>query len=308
MVKIVYKDKDDGSELGCVEFKDLSQVLIPDFKHNKHDVFLRNTFKTKTNVPLWKIVSLDIKGNIIEIVLESKFPPDSLGEYARKQLKKPATILRSKQFQLVEVEFGFQQDVFDGISRTRNESSCIALMPGELHKKRPCVVIHCEDEKAQVLPLTTQGDDKNPKQMSVSQESFSGLSKRYTASDSHILLSMMQTVSVFRIFPMKNQQGNYSNNYSSNKLSTKDKALLNNLLAQNYAKQTFDELSNSQRQLDDLKNEKAKLLNTLNRYKVDSKSLEDQSKEYYDYLTKLSLYVDIEFDDFEHLKKQIDAL
>lgn len=308
MVKVIYKNNDNGSELGSIEFSGLSEVLIPDFKLEKHAVFLRHIFESKADILLWKIASLDVGDKVIEISLDEQISPSSLGTFARAQRKKPATLLRSNQFQLVEVEFGFQQDIFDGANRKRNEVACVALMPGELHKKRPCIIIHCEDEKAQILPLTTKGDDRHPKQMPISSNSFNGLSDRYTKNDSHLLLSMMQTVSVFRIFPMKNNRGNYSNDYSRNKLCNQDKDSLLKLLALNYAKQTLDELGNTRIQLDKVKQEKARLLDNLTKQKESNTELTVSSEDYWDYLTKLARYVDIKFDDAKTLKDEIDAL
>lgn len=293
MARIEYKNNENGELLGVVTCSDMSEVLIPDFKPEKHDVFLRNTFVSEPDFCLWQVMGIEIEDRLVEINLNPMISPDSLGVFARKQKKKPSTILTSREIQLVEVEFGFQQDVFDGDNRKRNEKSSIALMPGEIHKKRPCAVLHCEDEKAQVIPLTTSvGTGKpHPKKMSVSEDSFSGLSNRYIAKESQLLLSMIQTVSVYRIFPMKNKQGKYSNDYSKHKLCREDKVALQKLLANTYAKKTFDELTNSNNLLHGLKQEKMKILRTSQDLKNTVVGLTEMNQTYRDTLLKLLTFI-----------------
>lgn len=289
MLLIKYKNYENDDVLGEVTYADISETLIPDFKPEKHDVFVRMVFSSMPSECLWQVVSLEINQNVSEVYLRSMPSPDSLGIFAKKQRKRASNILASRQFNLVEVEFGFQQDVFDGVSRKRNETSSVALMPGEIHKKRPCVVLACEDEKAQVIPLTTSANIGrcHPKKIPISVDSFKSLSKRYTKKESQLLLSMIQTVSVYRIFPMKNQKGNYSHDYAKHKLCAKDKKSLNEALANIYAKSTIDELTNANSSLERLKSEKARILKTYKEVKETVNHLESDNQRYRDTLMKL---------------------
>ena len=308
MTKVIYKNNADDKILGSIEYSDLSEVLIPDFKPDKHKIFLRHVFKSRPEVHLWLVVSLDVDNHSVIISLDEKTSPDSLGEFARKQMKKPASILRPNQFQLVEVEFGFQQDIFNGADRKRNELISIALMPGELHKKRPCIVLRCENETVQVLPLTTKGTVDNPRNMPISEESFNGLSSRYREQPSKVLASMIQTVSVFRIYPMKNHKGMFSHDYPKHKLCAQDKRALVRLLGSNYAKSTFAELTNTSNQLANLQTEKAKLLDSIKKHKHCQEDLVQKLERSELYLGRLAQFLGISFEGLDDLLSQIDAL
>lgn len=257
---VKYIGHECGTILGCAIFTDISEVLIPDFKVNKHDVYMRHCFKNEPGITLWKVTDLKTDGGEISIYVLGMDSSDSLGHFAKKQYRKPATILRNNQYQLVEVEFGFQQDVFSDTSKSRNENFSVALMPGELHKKRPCIVIHCEDEKAQVIPLTSQPSIRHPKQLLISDESFKDLSVRYTKNNSAALISMIQTVSVFRIYPMKNKDGHYRNDYANHKLCQLDKKALIELLGKTYSSATLRDNSSLTKRIDSLNKEKKRLL------------------------------------------------
>lgn len=291
---------DAGIALGNAVFTDISEILIPDFKVEKHDVYMRYCFKSKPDTTVWKVIDLVINGTKITIHLLGVSAPESLGNFAQNQFsKKPSTILRSNQYQLVEVEFGFQQHIFSSELKGKNKNSSIALMPGELHKKRPCIVIHCEDEKAQIIPLTTRPSPGHPKQLPISRESFNGLSSRYKKNDSSALISMVQTVSVYRIFPMRNKDGNYSNDYIKHKLCKIDKSALIDILSKTYAKAIISEASALALRLESMTNEKKKLLQNLESLKESIKTKDAENEQYKTSIRSAAQYLDLEgsFDD-----------
>lgn len=307
MITTVKYIDDTGVALGGTVFSDISEVLIPDFDAAKHDVYMRYCFKSKPETSVWKVINLVIIGAEITISLSGVSSPESLGNFAQSQFKKPSTILRSNQFQLVEVEFGFQQHVFSAELKGKNKNTSIALMPGELHKKRPCIVMYCEDEKAQVIPLTTRPTRKHPKQLPISKESFNSLSNRYTKNDSSALISMLQTVSVYRVFPMKNNKGNYSNDYTRHKLCKSDKDGLAEILGKTYSKSIMSEKAALSIRLESMKSEKKKLLQNLELLKERIKTKDTENERYKASIHSAAQFLDLD-DSLEGIIQKISEL
>lgn len=307
VVEVKFIETEKSTTLATIVFESFQHILIPDFKPKRHSVFLRQSFEGHEGA-LWKVDSLDIDELAVSISLTELESPKSVGLFAKEQAKKPATILRTGQYQLVEVEFGCQQDQLDANSqRKRNEKNPLALMPGELHKKRPCIVISCDDDKVQIIPLTSQGCDTNPKQLAISEASFSGLSKRYTEKNSHALVSMMQTVSAFRVYPMKNANGRYDYRFQSSKLDRADKAALKEKLGKLYASSTITDLQNEQRRNSQLSQEKARLLDTLAKSKQSQTKLTVNNSSLTSTLEQLADFFDISWNNHEELQELLLA-
>lgn len=307
MVAVKFIETEKSTTLAAIKYESFQHVLIPDFKPNKHSVFLRQSFEDHEG-SLWKVDSLEIEDLSVNISVTQLCSPKSLGLFAQEQSKKPATILRTGQFQLVEVEFGCQQDRLDANNeRMRNELNPLALMPGELHKKRPCIVVGCDDDKVQIIPLTSKGCDTNPKQLAISNASFNGLSKRYTEKSSHALISMMQTVSAFRVYPMKNASGRYDHRYQSSKLDRADKAALQEKLGKLYASSTMHNLQNEQKRSLQLSQEKARLLDTLEKSKQSQTQLSLEHASLTSTLEQLAEFFDISWSSHEELQKLLLA-
>ncbi len=253
----------DGVKLGRECYEEHSEVLIPDFVEGKHDVYLKKHFKTVTDT-VWKVTAIDIKDLVITVSLMPVSSPRSLGETADVRGKSIASLLPSKKYQLVEVEFGFQKHM---ISRNegnkgKNQKYTCSLLPGDLYKKRPCIVLNCKRNRVKVIPLTTSSSNNDPWQMKISPESFEGLHERYVAKDSFALLDTVQTVSAFRVFPMRLKNGSFNDSYHKFCLDKPDIEKLEKEIALLNSKEVVDEntrlkLKHTQI-MNELKSEKAK--------------------------------------------------
>jgi uncharacterized protein YifN (PemK superfamily) len=179
------------------------------------------------------------------------------------------------KFHIVEVDFGFYSDVFsiDG-SMKRNQKYTEALLPGELHKRRPCILLAVQNRQVQVIPLSTKttiGHD--PKNVPLSKASFSKLASRYSEAQSYALLGMIQTVSVNRIFPPRNKNGKVEHKYQLYSIAAPDKNALKSALAQQYTHGIVYQNELLNRNLEKLSQEKMKILSSNNKLKDELKEI-----------------------------------
>ncbi|MFT7682543.1 MAG: hypothetical protein ACI935_002018 [Moritella dasanensis] len=241
-ISIKYFNFEGSMLLGVESYDDYDEVLIPDFNEDKHDVYVRKVFTPEPNTELWKIESLDIDNLDVEIYVSPQDGSTSLGQTAKAQQRAASHYFKVNEFQLVEVEFGIQQDIMTPNGRQgKNTSYSNALLQGELYKKRPCIVHSCHGDRVKVIPLTSDGDRKDAKQLQIHQKAFQGLNYHYKRKDSFALVDTIQTVSTYRIHPMRLQDGTFSNKFDYYRLTDDDAKELKNKLTKIYAKDTLDE-------------------------------------------------------------------
>ncbi|MEI8652211.1 type II toxin-antitoxin system PemK/MazF family toxin [Pseudoalteromonas sp. Hal273] len=239
-IRINYVAEDD-SLLGVESYEEHSEVLIPDYVEDKHDVYLNKSFE-KSDSTVWKVLLIESDTVYIKVKLLPQQTPKSLGETASAQNRNPSVYLQPKKYQLVEVEFGFQKHLvsYDG-NQGKNKKYTCALLPGDLYKKRPCIVIKSKGSRVKVIPLTSDGNRKDPWQLQIHSSTFKGLANRYSKKDSFALLDTVQTVSVYRVFPMRQSNSSFSNDYNKYCLIPSDSNSLESKIAELNSKHVVDE-------------------------------------------------------------------
>lgn len=254
---------ENGQHLGSVQRDNILEVLIPKYT-DAHNVFMSKRFHSHPNVVQWKVEYVFQYQSEINVFLKPvKNQPLSFAMYAKTQSKKVSFYLRP--FLVVDVDFGFHSMVYNvsGENGDNNNYSS-TLLPGELYKRRPCIILRADGMAAQVIPLTTQRKSKSdPKCIPISKESFDKLFFRYREKDSSALIHMVQTVSASRIFPPKLLNGSYSRSYLDQKITSDDQAKIELALAELHSKKAITDREILSRQLDNEKAQKFKVL-TLN--------------------------------------------
>ncbi|MCS6129981.1 hypothetical protein G3485_23155 [Shewanella baltica] len=314
-ISIKYIHSADSRELGSETFSGFNEVLIPDFNDQKHDVYLRKIFTSEPNVELWKIEDYKESGTDVEFYVLPQKHSTSLGVSALSQNQKISHYIDANKYQLVEVEFGIQQDIMTLQGRTgKNTLNSSALFPGELYKKRPCILLSSSGDRAKIIPLTSDGSRSDPKQMYVDPQAFKGLQSRYTLKqdgsprDCYALVDIIQTVSTFRIHPMRLSGGNFSLGYNRNCLTSNDIKDLRTKLAKIHADDILTEnvklnlrLESQNKERKKLVGKKSELTEELNMAKTYINTLEQSLKD-------LALFEGLNCDTIDILITQISQL
>lgn len=294
MMKVVFKDIDSDTTLGFTLYTDIIEILIPSFDQAAHDMFLMKRFVSKPNVDSWEIMTIITDEAFIVIVLKAIVQPFSVARYAKTQ-SKPAVFFL-KKYNIVEVNFGFYSDTIDQSGyRQKNHSDTSALLPGELHKKRPCIILSARGNRVQVAPLSTKTPlQNNPNSVLLSTVSFNHMARRYREKSSVILLDMIQTVSVNRVFPPKAGDGKYHPLYSKYRLCSSDRSKLKQALAAQYNQEVNNEKDLLSNRFAKLSHEKGKLLEANKRMKKDLTQAQTTVDKYERLILKMGEFLEIE--------------
>ncbi len=292
-MKIVFKNFDTDDELGCEEYSDILETLVPAFQQGAHDVFLMKKFSSRAGISSWRIKNIATSPQFVEIILAEAEQPISVTAHAKSQTKPPGSYLL--RFRIVEVDFGFHSNAFSPCGQlTKNEAITSALLPGELHKKRPCIVLGANKNRAQVIPMTTNlTAGKNPKNIQISHKSFKNMSNHYSQKPSYALLEMIQTVSVNRIFPPRASDGKYHPYYHNYNLCSDDRAALRDILAAQYNQEVVNEKSILQSKVEGLNHEKGMLLNAQRKIKADLDIVQKEKEQLEDLILQIGCHLDL---------------
>lgn len=195
-LKIQYKDN-NGNDLGCYEYTNFAEVLIPDF-NDGFQYYINIKFTGNTNF-VWKVLDIEIQNHPNVIIHLEAIPSytSSLAHVAAGKQKHPKDLI--KEYSIVEVEFGFFEKVYNGASTSSNRHYSKNLLSGEMHKRRPCILFSFGSKTAQIIPLTTKLDDITVFDVEMNLRVVKDLSKKYHR-DTYALLKFMQSVSYDRIF------------------------------------------------------------------------------------------------------------
>ncbi|WP_305841101.1 type II toxin-antitoxin system PemK/MazF family toxin [Photobacterium leiognathi] len=251
-------------------------------------------FHSYPDVVQWKVEYVFQYQSVINIFLKPVTDqPLSIAMYARTQSKKESFYLRP--FYVVDVDFGFHSMVYDvGGEKGDNHNYSSTLLPGELYKRRPCIILRAEGKAAQVIPLTTQRkSESDPKSIAISEESFDKLFFRYREKKSSALIHMIQTVSSSRIFPPKSINGSYSRSYIEQKITKEDQDKIELALAELHSKKAITEREILSRQVDDERKQKFKVLAVNEKLKEDILIKNQQVDDLTGKLLKIGQYLDL---------------
>jgi hypothetical protein len=227
----------NGNLLAHIKHSNIAEIIAPkhiartSFEAGSKNIFIYQRFINETSLN-WQVTSVtDIKGFVkirlsspilckatgatrnanwlvtasirfhtVEITLEPHRPPKSIG-LTRDQSGGGIHSYIAK-LSIVEVDFGTEQNSIskNGVSK-RNEWQTSGNLPGELYKKRPCVVVSIDGNNIEIIPLSTSGQANDYDRILVSPQSFSKLHWRFSKDPSFALIRLKQTVSIYRVFP-----------------------------------------------------------------------------------------------------------
>lgn len=233
----------DSSNIGHEVHTNIEEILIPSYSGSSHDLYLVKAFKEYTHTKHWKISSLSHQDSVVNITITPANSALSLFDLAKKNYKRAATYLRP--FNIVEVDFSFHSDcLMSNGTTSQNKQNTSALLPGEIHKKRPCIVLSHHQNTVQVIPLSTSiKNAKKPKSIEISNNSFDNLGARYSNKTSYALIDMVQTVSIHRVSPPIEADGKYHYRYHQYKLTTEDKRNLVRVISKTYSPKDCEALA-----------------------------------------------------------------
>lgn len=295
-ITLEFIEFDTGTLLGRVKRDNILEALVPAFQADSHSVFMSKRFQSKPKVVQWKVEFIFHNQNITHVFLKPiQDQPLSFAEYAKSQSKADSFFIR--QYHVVDVDFGFHSKIYDSSGeKGSNENYSSTLLPGELYKRRPCIVLSKEGSVAQVIPLTTQKKgEKDSKKVSISKDSFKELFFRYREKDSFALVHLIQTVSANRIFPPKLFNGRYSRNYASDthKILKADQINIESALAILHSNKAIVDRSILEKQLDSEKSQKSKLRDVNNRLKAELEEKDAENSILISQIKKIGEYLDL---------------
>jgi uncharacterized protein YifN (PemK superfamily) len=274
-MKIIFK-YNDGTLLGEVTHSNFSEIALPAFKQDSHDVFVKHNFTKYKGVLNWQVKNVIIDNDAVYISLDESDFSASVAEFSASQNKDAGYYL--KPYQIVDVEFGFYSELFDGHNAPQtNNRVGNGLIKGEMHKRRPCIVLREHRGCVQVIPLSTKIKlAHDPLNIEISPESFSSLAARYREKPSFALLNMIQTVSTHRVFPPRNTRSKYEHKYHQYKITQSDRDLIKTALAEQYNQDITSRIAVLKTELEKNKQEKTKLLTTKNKILDEKRILSDE--------------------------------
>lgn len=261
----------NGEYLGKTTYSDFHEILFPSFSDDyKNHLILK--FINNENY-YWKILECNINLNTINLTIESvQNPPKSIGKVAKFNNSKPKKLLTD--FSLVEVEFGFFSSVLDidNVKRPNNIYSN-ALLDGEIHKKRPCIVLKAFENAVQVIPLTSKATRINQNICTpIDMSKIIGISQHYHIA-TYALIEMIQTVSYDRVFPPRGNDGKF--HQRSYPISIDDKNRLKTALSSLYNAGIQIKVDNLEKNVEKLSREKFRILDKNAEILLEKNKLED---------------------------------
>jgi uncharacterized protein YifN (PemK superfamily) len=253
-MKIRYIEQGSDVVLGIVSKFDIKETLIPKLSDN-HSVFISQHFTSRQDQIIWEVRDLkyEYAETSIDITVKAELSqPLSFGSYAKSQQKKRGGAFIS-QYSIADVDYGHHSLVSDfGIKHIQNYKFTSALLPSELHKKRPCIILNVDNKRdlVQVLPLTTdKGSASDERCLPISELSFQHLKSTGNDNPSHAMLDMIQSVSSYRVYPRKLLDGNIRYGDTS-KIQISDRKAIEQGLSGRFSKSISIEKGNLEKRLD----------------------------------------------------------
>lgn len=293
-MNLVFKYTDD-STLGSIQHTDVMETLVPAYKEDSHDIFLKHLFSAKPDIDNWQIKKMDVEGQDVTIFLSEAESPSSVVHFAKSQYKPLNFYL--VPYGIVEVDFGYHSDLFDiKGGRVRNTKNVASLLPGEMHKRRPCIILGVKDTSVQVIPLSTSTQAQNGNSsgsICLDSQSFENMAPRYTEKESFALLGMVQTVSAHRVFSPRNTNLKYEHKYHRYKLCATDREKIKTALAEQYNQNIITQMSNLSRQKINLEKEKTAILRANERIRGECSIVAQRNKELEAFILKVGKDMDL---------------
>ncbi len=272
-MKITFEN-DQGQYLGSMTHDQFDQILVPNYTA-EHPVYVKKSFLNNSHTDTWKVVSktVDNRNNEIKIQLKAEAKLLNLPSFISQQNKKPYHYL--EEFGLVEVEFGFHRVVVGSNLNleSKNEIYTDNLIKGEMHKKRPCIILKNNSNTTQVIPITTSRRSDSVTDIELELDQIDGIPDKFKNS-AHALLGMIQTVSHSRVYPIIDPRKKLHTRTHLFKLTANDREKIRAALATIYSKSLKLQYEQKVKDFDKLSNERAVLLNKQSLILSEKKHLE----------------------------------
>ncbi len=249
--------------LGEITHSNISNIVTPYYEPGEalSRIFQRFNGHNGDN---WRVDKTVITSSTFDIHLSPERPAKSIGRMAADN-RNGVTALVSK-FALVDVEFSHKQDSIDAAGlKSENTWKIQGHLTGELHKRRPCIVLSIEGDNLEVIPLSTIPGDDSLFRFKLSGSAFNGCQSSYSYDPSYAVIRLKLTVSLYRVFPLRGRDGKYNVTCHGNKLNKGDKNKLLNGLTTQYGLDAINELKEDR---DKAKSELLDLQNTFDEQKV----------------------------------------
>lgn len=265
-MKVTYSYK--GTAIGEIVHTNIENVVTPYFNKQEKPSRIFQRFNGHRN-DNWMVLDLKIINSDIAISIIPESPAKSLGciidNNRRGQGRRGANSVVTK-YALVDVEFSHKQNSVSASGQlTENTWKIQGHLPGELHKRRPCIVLSIEDDNLEVIPLSTVPDDDSLLRFKLSDSAFSGLHPSYSDSVSYAVTRLKQTVSLYRVFPLKEKDGKYKLQCHGNRINKGDKNKLHNALTTQYG---LDEIEALTKERDQAKKDLLDLQNNAKQQRI----------------------------------------
>lgn len=249
----------DDVILGVEEYTDIEEALLPAHRAGAHDIYLKKKFVGHEGNN-WLVENLEFNHPEAKLLLKHVSMPHSVATYARGQKQKISKYLLKNR--IIEVDFGFYSNHYKGDSQLNsNFYNTSTLIQGEMHKKRPCIVVGTHRDLVEVVPLSTQDDvEASQRVIQLEAKSFNNMAEKYKSRTSFAILDMIQVVSSERVFPPLSELGKYNDHYHKYKLSSNDSAAINSALSDKYGGSMARALKLVEKQLENVKHEKMRVL------------------------------------------------
>lgn len=276
MIQIEYIDSASGDRLGLVKKEGIVETLIPRFNSETfgdehHKVFINKHFSDVPGQLLWEVTGLACDGNNVTVrLMPERDAATSFGLFAEKQnIKKVNAVVRKHQ--VIDVDFGHRSDLYSGEKRSPNDVFAGAILPGELHKKRPCIVLGTSSKwrTIQVIPLSTKDPAGDKRCVSIPSSTFNNAAHHYRKKKSYALLDNIQTVSWMRAYPLRGADNRFMRNDKRVYISPHTRQHLQALLAAEHLSSQQKELQQAQRQIEKLSAERSRIVAANSRMKTE---------------------------------------
>lgn len=262
MLTIEYIDDTTGECLALIEKKGVVETLIPSYNASQHQVFINKHFSGNPGMLLWQVVNVEsCNGHVKVSIKAEQGSPISFGTYAQTQgIKSLSSLL--KKYQIIDVDFGYRSDCFSSKGQSDNRSFSCSILPGELHKKRPCLILGMSNKwrTLQVIPLSTKDPSGDKRCVPLPTSTFSTCAYHYRANPSFALLDMLQTISWYRAYPLRAVDSRFMEHDRRIYLPEAKRREIESLLSSGYQPSHKAELKLLEDRIKKLETERAKII------------------------------------------------
>lgn len=300
MIEIEYIEVDTAEQLALVKKDGIAQTLIPQFDSSKHKVFINNHFDKYPDQLVWQIVDISYINNRVTIRLSAEVDsPLSFGAYGAKSGNyQPSKLLRKGE--IVDVYFGYRSDLFSIQGTHKNSLFSNAILDGELHKKRPSIVLSVSNKwkTAQVIPLSTKSSPADKYCIELPESTFDQAARHYREKTSYALLDMVQTVSWHRIYPVRGKDSKFIRHNRSILIEPATRKLIETNMAKKLMPSLTAELNAASIQIQNITKERNALRSTRQELMTQCNTLISQGQRQADLLRLIGLQLyDIDIAD-----------